>query len=342
MIHFRAIYKNFYSSIGIAVITLILLATTFSTHVYAAYCSLRDPIIAINTLFPNSTQHRSIVRPITQAERQRISQELPFTLHFNEIGQHTLYVAQQETKAIGFVHARSELSSRGIIEVAWAMNLDMSINGFFFQRCRSPECNGILPQQLSKHLKGKTFNDLLLMLDETSTQLTPAIQLQYGTKSELVLAVIRSALKTLSVTHIAWSDDIDEIRRQSLAIKNFGAQSILKAQSLPISASRSELLSNTIITPSSIKTFVVTHNEEIVAHLVDASWQQDNLDGSFNWLFSPTGKVLDIQTSRKWPNEEVETAFKTVIGIDFSTQNECATTVEFAGKALFNFLFTET
>jgi hypothetical protein len=281
--------------VGIAVLATCttLLLSAFSGPLNAAYCSLRDPVAAINVLYPENNSHRSIVRPISQEARQLISSELPFTLHFNEIGQHTLYIAQNEKQVVGFIHTRSELSKSGIIEIAWAMNLDMSLNGFFFQRCRSPACVGALPQQLSQHLKGKTYSDLLLMLDETSSNLTPAMQLQYGVKSDLVLSVIRSALKTISITQIAWHTDIDKIRRQVLIAKHFGPLSTIQLQFHSSQETISKPQNHSIIQSDTIKSYVVLNNEQTMGYLAAASWKQDKQEGETNWLFSTKGKVLD-------------------------------------------------
>jgi len=330
-------FNNRRVGITVLFICTTLLFSAFSGPLNAAYCSLRDPLAAINVLYPESDSHRSIVRPISQEARQLISNELPFTLHFNEIGQHTVYVAQKEKQPVGFIHARSELSNNGMIEIAWAINLDMSLNGFFFQRCRSPECVGALPQQLSQNLTGKTYSDLLLMLNETSSNLTPGMQLQYGAKSDLVLSVIRSALKTISITRIAWHADIDKIRQQVLIAKHFGPLSTVKLQS---QATLPKPENYSIIQSDTVKTYAVLNNEQIIGYLAAASWKQDKQEGKTHWLFSTKGKVLDVEATKKWPNAEIQTAFQEVIGIDFSLKNDCSTAVESAGKFLYTALFT--
>jgi hypothetical protein len=68
---------------------------------FSAYCSLRDPLVAIQTLYPDATQHRSIVRPVDEKVRTIVAERLPFTLHFNEIGKHTLYLVMNDSDEIG-------------------------------------------------------------------------------------------------------------------------------------------------------------------------------------------------------------------------------------------------
>jgi hypothetical protein len=90
---------------------LFLLLTLFNIPtVDAAYCSLRDPVAAIQKLYPESNRYRSLVRLIDQEIRAEISREMPFTLHFNELGQHTLFLALADEKPVGFVHARKKHS----------------------------------------------------------------------------------------------------------------------------------------------------------------------------------------------------------------------------------------
>ena len=49
----------------------------------AAFCALRDPLRVIKQLFPKSTQHQSLVKAINTDVRDKVSELLPFTLHFN-------------------------------------------------------------------------------------------------------------------------------------------------------------------------------------------------------------------------------------------------------------------
>ena len=103
----------------------------------AQYCALRDPVRAINELYPGST-FSSSVRTINEQIRKRVSARLPqLKLHFDELGQHTLYKVFKEGVPVGFVHVRSERTRYGLTEIAWALDLSLRIQDFRFQRCRS-------------------------------------------------------------------------------------------------------------------------------------------------------------------------------------------------------------
>ena len=103
-----------------------------------AYCKLRDPVNSIKKLYPMATTYRSIVRTVDSSARDAVASAIPFKLHFNELGRHTLYVAMNKKKPVGLVHARSEKGRWGLVEIAWALDFDLRVRSFTFQRCRSP------------------------------------------------------------------------------------------------------------------------------------------------------------------------------------------------------------
>ncbi len=189
----------------------VLLVALLPSVALAAYCSLRDPILAIRSLYPDVTQHRSIVRPVDQKIREQISQRLPFTLHFNEIGKHTLYLASKGAEPLGFVQARSELSEWGMIELAWAINPDLTVEGLDFQRCRSNECSEKLKSTMQSLLKGRSFYEILPLISEDGFSLSVEAKTLLPEQHSISLTILRSALKTLAVTELAWADVIVEI-----------------------------------------------------------------------------------------------------------------------------------
>ena len=121
------------------ILIVLLIQSTFTVSVQAidqAFCSLRDPNREIFSLFPEADTYRSVARVVNDKKRIEMEKRLPFELHFSELGQHTLYLVQSKDKNIGLVHMRSEASKWGLIEVAWALDLDLNIRDFIFVRCR--------------------------------------------------------------------------------------------------------------------------------------------------------------------------------------------------------------
>lgn len=318
---------------------IILLALGPSTH--AAYCSLRDPLAAIHTLYPDADQHRSIVRTISSDTRNQIAERLPFTLHFNELGRHTLYVAQQQNLPIGLVHARSELSDWGLIEIAWAITTHLKIDNFYFQRCRHSACNNDLQLKLLNELKGKSLDDMLLLITPNGDALTSEMALKYQQHQSLVLSIIRSALKTIAATEYAWHEDIMQLRRTSVAVQWLGNKQL--SVLLPVESNELENIQISIDTApayifveqSSIQAFRVMVDGAETARLVDATWQLGEYSGDFSWLFSHTGKVLAIKNHNPMPDQDTAMAFNRLLGQEMVLTENCAGAAEMAGSTLY-------
>ncbi len=196
------------------IFTLIVLMTTqilMSSSAYAAFCSLRDPVSAMQILYEDGYQYRSVVATVTEQDRLAVKEKLPFTIHQSEVNKHTLYVLYKDRKATGFLQARSEWAKWGLVEIAWAINLDRSLKGFYFQRCRSPECNDSVVQSINKQLHNKSFAQLKSLLTLDGVALSETGKKAFSTSPTLSLLVLRSALKTLAITDISWAKYITKI-----------------------------------------------------------------------------------------------------------------------------------
>jgi len=181
------------------------------THANAAFCSLRDPISAIQTLYKEGYQFRSLVTDVTEDDRLKIKQQLPFTILQSEVGKHTLYVLDKDNAHTGFLQARSEWAKWGLVEIAWAINVDRSIKGFYYQRCRSPQCNDNVAKKINSILQNKTFSQLKVLLSEDGKTLSPEGKKAFTQAPALSLLTLRSALKTLIITDISWKRDIEKL-----------------------------------------------------------------------------------------------------------------------------------
>lgn len=191
--------------------TLLLLiivnALTINTAA-AAFCSLRDPVSAIQILYSEDYKYRSLVATITEKDRLAVKEKLPFTIHKNEIGKHTLYVLYKENKREGFLQARSEWAKWGLVEIAWAININRSLKGFYFQRCRSPQCNDDVVKYISSKIKNKTFEQLKSLLSDDGESLSLSGNNLFQQTPSLALLVLQSALKTLAITDISWEQNM--------------------------------------------------------------------------------------------------------------------------------------
>lgn len=194
-----------------AVILLLTIGLFTAPAANAAFCSLRDPISAIQMIYEQGYQFRSVVTTVSEQDRQTIKQQLPFTIHQSEVGKHTLYVVYKDDKHAGFLQARSEWAKWGLVEIAWAINVDRSLKGFYFQRCRSPECNDDIQQSIIAVLKNKSLPQLKSLLSTNGEMLSVEGRKAFVIAPQLALLTLRSALKTLVITDISWEKDIEQI-----------------------------------------------------------------------------------------------------------------------------------
>jgi hypothetical protein len=191
-----------------AFLLTLLCSLGINTASAEAFCALRDPVSSIYTLYPSATAYQSIVRTVNSQTREHIITHLPhFNLHFSEMGRHTLYVALQDGRKIGYVHMRSEQSQWGLVEVAWALNLDLSVKDFVFQRARNPSRKFLETPSFKSQLSGRNFNALQTLLHSPFAEFSAPL---FTDKDALQLAsvVVKSAMKTLLITEQAWREDL--------------------------------------------------------------------------------------------------------------------------------------
>lgn len=191
-------------------ITLAILLSTCLTaeSVQAqAFCALRDPIEQINAMFP-STTYASFVGTVTKDTRSAVSEQLPFTLHFNELGQHTLYAVNSKGGRVGYVHVRPELGKWGLTEIAWAIDKDMRIVDFSFQRCRNRRRTILEQDAFKSQIVGKSIDDLESLINEQGTAINSDNLKVEAIDREFALLVVKCAMKTLVVTSVVWEDEV--------------------------------------------------------------------------------------------------------------------------------------
>ena len=320
--------------------SLILFTGIYSSHSYAAYCSLRDPVSAINMLYPNASHHRSITREVDRNSRDMVAKRLPFTLLFNELGKHTLYTVMDKKIPLGFIHARSELSNFGLIEIVWALNPDMTIKDSYLQRCRNKKCrDAAFIADIKLRINNKTFDELHALIKQESP-ITDSTSKNAFTENntDLTQAIIKSALKTIAVTEAVWEKDINNARREKLIYSQFGNSkelSISATSGNPSHTKDHKNITFNMVYPTSIETYKVTSEQQKLATIVYAKWEQYGYNGAFNWLFSNDGTVLNIQPNRPWPNNEIAHEFEQTLGKNISDKSQCNSATELTGEKLF-------
>jgi len=204
------------------IILVIILSLLSSFEVTSkAFCALRDPVAQIYHLYPQADNYRSIVRTIDEQTRHRVLDQLPnHQLHTDELGRHTLYVALKQGKPLGIVHVRSEQSRWGLIEIAWALDLDLNVLDFNFQRSRALGNDIVLNKPFKSLLIGKDFKHLNQYLNPQGEIINQTFNDVAQNAKELSKVVLINGLKTLLVTKIAWAGQIKTLKAQRNAAKD--------------------------------------------------------------------------------------------------------------------------
>ena len=193
----------------IRILLFLIFVLSPATGSAQAYCSLRDPIGAMQASFPDFDHYRSAVREVDETHRANILETLPFTIHENELGTHTLYtVFTENDELMGIVHVRTERSRWGLTEIAWTLNADLEIVGMHFQRSRDRNRGYIESEDFQKGIRGKNFDELKAMLTVDGKSIREDTLVVPKKTHQLALSVIRSALKTISATRSVWKDSL--------------------------------------------------------------------------------------------------------------------------------------
>jgi hypothetical protein len=321
----------------LAVVCLVLPATVLAE----AYCALRDPVGAINAMYPDADTHKSVVRTIGPEVRDDIAERLPFTLHFNELGKHTLYIVQRDGQPLGFIHARSEPGRWGLVELVWSLTPDLHVRDFRFQRCRAPSCASLKSPEFVSQLAGRDLDGLLALLEPDGDAFRPgAITIPEG-GDELALAIVRSAAKTIAVTRSAWPGTVSRVQAWQVAKQRFPVVVALEPalQSYPADAI-SELDKTLAGGRSAVRRDTVSayrvlgQNRVYLGTVIDASWATAGQGGRLFWAFSKGGRVLGVDPLAAWPSNEARSAFERLIDQPIPSGESCSGAAELVATEL--------
>jgi hypothetical protein len=306
-----------------------------------AYCALRDPVGAITAMYPDADSHRSIVRTIGPDVRDDIAGRLPFTLHFNELGKHTLYVVLRADQPLGFVHARSEPGRWGLVELVWSLTPDMRIHDFRFQRCRAPSCANLKDPAFFSQIAGRDLPGLLELLEPDGNAFRPGVIKVPEGAEELALAMVRSAAKTIAVTQSAWPDSVSLVQAWQVASARFPVVVALEPVSQTYPAEAINELDKALaggrsaVQRDTVSAFRVLGPDRIyLGTVIGASWATAGQGGRFFWAFSKGGRVLGVDPLAAWPSNEARSAFERLIDQPIPSTESCSGAAELVATEL--------
>ncbi len=290
----------------VVVSAAVMPATTASAQ---AYCALRDPVRTLYEAYPQADAHRSIIRTVSLQDRADIAQRLPFTIHFDEIGRHTLYVTLQDGEPVGLLHVRSERGRYGLSEIAWSLDFEGRVTGVAIQRSRDASLREAAKGRLAGELSGMGVPQLLRVLKRSSL-----------TDAERVL--VRSGAKTSAVTSIVWEQDLLDIRAAARAAPDALGDRLEIDEEGPVPAAG--------LQPSSIAAWNVTGvGGDARGAIARGRWVIDGHRAEVWWRVNQSGRITAVEVEQG-VDPTVSAAFAQVVGMDASAVSTCGTAASVA------------
>ena len=317
------IHRSKFIVVLLGIVLLLHAQTSFAV----AYCALRDPVNTIYGLFPEADGYRSSVQTVGREAREAVAERLPFELHFNELGRHTLYVALKNGEPLGFVHARSEAGGWGITEFAWAIELDLSIRTVKIQRSRDPSLRRISASELLGMVGGRSLESLRAEYSSTSAKAK--------SPKRLLLA---SAMKTLVITETVWPVELalDAKLASFSAMFSESLKGIAAVDRIALLFNEPtvELLTANGLTesPTFLRDKLIGYHlkdnaGETMAVAVETPFDLETPERMLWWLVSPYGEILNvIDGDQLMPSK----AFEAAVGKAPAGIKSCSTLVDLA------------
>ena len=326
--------------IGLA--TFLLVAFNNTLVLGQAYCALRDPEKLIYDFYPDATSYKSIVRTVDENVRRHVSSSLPFSIHFNELGKHTLYIPVKDAKPLGIVHVRSESGSYGLSEIVWSLTPNMEVRDFAFQRCRSRARHYVESDEFKRQIIGKRFNELKALLDRSGQQIAKGKLNVGNSSSSMAASLVRSALKTIAVSRSGWKSDIAVVQPLFNVGQAFPDASRIQKVSQPYNANVTNEFDRLFVTPSGnlgssvdrqsvMMIRAVNRNGQVAGNVIKTRWKSQQYDIELWWTVNAAGEVVDVHAAEGWPDSDTEKAFGEVVGLNFESLGKCSTMAQIAG-----------
>ncbi len=179
----------------------------------AANCALRNPDRQIFQIFPDATNHRTVVARVDDDMKRRIDQLLGSPLTRTDLGKHTLYVVLKRDIPIGFVHARTESGRRGSVELVWALDLDLTIRDFRVQRSREQHTDLVETDAFRETMTGRDLAGLRTLLTVGNDDVDLSTLGVPQNARSIAHCVVLCGIKTRIITELAFRETLTRDRR---------------------------------------------------------------------------------------------------------------------------------
>lgn len=186
-----------------------ILVVGFSQRVLAqANCALRAPERQIYAIFPDATSFRTLEAEVNEENRGALEKMIGSPLAPTDLGVHSAYIVLKGKVPIGFVHARSEIGSRGSIELVWAMDVDLTITEFRVQRSRERNTKTIESDSFRSAIVGRNLTGLRALLSNGNDEVDLSSLGIPADSAAIAHTAVLCALKTRVITEHVFGESI--------------------------------------------------------------------------------------------------------------------------------------
>ena len=307
-----------------------------------AFCALRDPDRELRLLIPDYIDRTSWVRTISKSHRVEIEDGVPFDIHFDELGQHTVYKVTS-AKGTRLVHVRSEAFNWGLVRVAWLMNSDLEILDYRFQRCRVRKAvkEELLTKEVKALFANKSMKALQALLTEDGESLRGGSESVSEEAKELFLVLVQSAIKTTVVTDVGWRAEVRKEKAKELAAAHFGRGASLWRETSPYTQEVKRMLSTAGLQESVafdrekvLRWRVRLGDESTLAGVYFTPWSAGGDEARLFWVLDAEERVLEVVDSGQMLSLAAKASLDGLIGRAFKGDETCNTACELAALEL--------
>jgi hypothetical protein len=257
--------------------------------------------------FPEAGSCRRIVRDVDRKARTAIEHQLPFKVHFDELGPHTLFVAFRGRQPIGLLYLRSEEGEWGLTDIAWALSLDLRVLAFRFQRGRSRHLQDLEASAFASNLVGLDFAGVSGLItaptDADRARVPPGAE-------QLATTVLRSCAKALLVIDTVWREEIQKLQDLGMGFDAFPTAEHFHRKVVQLDAPNCDPALAKI---ANVVRATSKHDLRLGAVVrTESAGSSDRL--VLRWIVDADLQVVKIQPSGAWPDEALRIACKELEG----------------------------
>ncbi len=296
-----------------------------------ANCALRNPDRQIYEIFPHASSYRTIVARVDDEKKKAIEARVGSPLARTDLGQHTVYLVLRASAPIGFVHARTEVGTRGSIELVWALDLDLSIKAFRVQQSRERNTKAIESDDFGSKLVGRNLAAIKALLSDGNHDVNLAALNLPSNAASIARVVVLCALKTRVITETAFADSVLAARQLGNVYRAFPDTTSVHRLETPLSNAAMTAAGQALgsaafpFDRSSFAVFrSIVEDGSSNGILVYATLTDDESQTKTWWTVSAGGAVMEVRVLSD-AGPEAHAAFSAVAGRNLQ-QLQSATT----------------